>query len=741
MFSALYRDALAFAEELREPLNSFHFLLALFVTPSQASELLERHMVSTGSVTSAFKRLRSDAIISGKDFSEPSAMAEQMRQSLMKSGAAESDIFTPMNLLFVITGLNGSIAKQVLDSLGVSEKLRMDAGKKLSLFFPDIADVKQRIPQKPRRRKDDRPTDEQSNIPSVFEKFGRNLTELAQKGVLDYAWGREEEQESIIDILGRRRNNNPLIIGAPGTGKTALVEGIAARQHEGLLPHKIIWELQIPLLIGGTNLRGALEERITELLRAVERMKDRLIVFIDEIHLINSEGNEQLASLLKPALARGEFPLIGATTVEEFNAYIAKDQAIERRFTVIRLEEPSGERLERMVIHAAGELSRFHGVSLDAEQLIKTAVTLSNRYISGRSQPDKVISLLDTLGAILKRERRTVAEESDITELVSKRTGIPKENLLIDGRRVITDLPLRLDAGIVGQNPAKRKIVQLLGRRFVAGNGKRPIASFIFAGPTGTGKTEIAKILAEFFYGNRDKMVVFDMSEFQEQHTVSRLIGSPPGYTGYEEGGRLTEAFRREPYQLLLLDEVEKAHPKILTLLLQILEEGRIADSRGFTVSLSEAIVVLTTNLGADALTTVPVGFGAEEKRESSYGKVLQVVEQHISPELLNRIDEVAVFDVLTDEELIEIAIRFIATSVAVISKTYGVSIAVDDARQMASDFVEQMSRLERGQGARGIRRRVEKGIEEAVMNRLYGGEPADSLRLSPGVNGRPTAE
>ncbi|MCK5807679.1 ATP-dependent Clp protease ATP-binding subunit [bacterium] len=737
---SLYRDALEFAAGLKEPLNSFHLLLALFTTKSDAAELLHRHMISTATVSTAFKRLRATSAAEGKLVNEPAEIITTLNNNMLEISIEKEKLLAPMNFLFVITATENSLAYRLLETLGVVKKLHTESGKLLGVIQPDASQVRQKSPETMQRRKEDSKATKKGDLPELFTKFGRNLTEMAKKGQLDYAWGREDEQETIIDILGRRRNNNPLIIGAPGTGKTALVEGIAARQQEGLLPGKVIWELQLALLIGGTNLRGALEERVMNLLKAVEERKDKIVVFIDEIHLINSDGNEQLANLLKPALARGTFPLIGATTVEEFNTYIAKDQAMERRFTLVKLSEPSGEKLTKMVMHAATELTAFHGVKVNDSELVETAINLSNRYISGRSQPDKVISLLDTLGAILKRENKKSACKDDIIALVSNRTDIPEQNLLIDSRRVISDLPLRLSDVIIGQNPAKRKIVQLLGRRFAAGNGKKPIASFLFAGPTGTGKSETARILAQFFYGSRDKMVVLDMSEFQEQHTISRLIGSPPGYVGHEDGGQLTEAFRREPYQLLLLDEIEKAHPKILTLLLQMLEEGRVTDSRGFRVSFSETIIVLTTNLGAETLSATPVGFSADDNRSQSYKKVLQVIEQHLSPELLNRIDEVAVFDRLTESELTEIAELFIQSTVDTIVANYAISVTISDASTIAKNFIKKMSRQEQGHGARGVLRRVEKGIEEAVMNRLTDGESSLAINLSPGEDDRPIA-
>lgn len=562
-------------------------------------------------------------------------------------------------------------------------------------------------------------------LPPIFDKLGRNLSALAGEGQLDALYGREKEVETVLDILYRKKNNNPCLVGPAGSGKTAIVEGIAVHQRDGLLPGKILWELHLSSLLSGTEFRGSLEKRILELIEAVEDNKDRVIVFIDEIHMLNSRTNEVVANMLKPALARGNFPLIGATTTDEFKKHIATDPAMERRFSIVNVEEPKGEELFKIVKSAAPVLEKYHDVSFKDELLLRHAVALSDRYISGKSQPDKVLSLLDTLGAVLCRSGKKEAGEEDLNAMISKSTGIPMENLLVDGSRILRVLPEKLNMKIKGQNKAKRKICQLLARRYTRRVEGKPIASFLFAGPTGVGKSEMAKSLAQFFFGSESRMVAFDMSEFQEAHSVSRLIGSPPGYTGFEEGGQLTEAFRREPYQLLLLDEIEKAHPKVLTILLQLLDEGRVSDSRGFAVKMSEVVMIMTTNLGAEEFSS-RLGFGGGNRDDLRENLVLSKIENFLSPELANRVDEIVVFNPLEKEDLEEVALLILNNMISGFKESYGLKVEYEDVTGVAEHLVGLMTMREKSLGARALKRVVEKRIEGLVLDFVYG-EGTDS--------------
>jgi len=623
--------------------------------------------------------------------------------------------------------------------MGILTDIRLSAMKLLDEPTKKVKDRAQEMKQestkvgkvspdtiKVKERKKSEKEDAEDKDQNYLEKFGRNLTALAENGGIDPIFGRSREIELIVDILGRKKNNNPMIIGPAGSGKTALVEAVATKQKEGLLPGKIIWELNLSSIIGGTEYRGSLEKRLGELIEYVELNREKFIIFIDEIHTLFTSGNEVVGNILKPALARGAFPLIGATTTSEYNKFIAKDTALERRFSIVKVEEPRGEQLLKIVESAAANLSSYHGVALNEGELVRNAISLSSRYISGKSQPDKVLSLLDTLGSVLKREKREEATVEDLIAMVSDTTGIPVESLLVDTSRIINALPVVLDRSIIGQERAKEMIVRLLARRFGNRQGNKPLASMLFAGPTGTGKTEMAKKLASFLFGGEDRMVVFDMSEFQESHSVSKLIGAPPGYSGFEDGGRLTESFRREPYQLLLLDEIEKAHPKVLSLFLQMLEEGRISDTRGFSADMSESIVIMTSNLGADLFSSGKVGFGDAVSNEIRGREILDKIEHFLSPELLNRMDEVVLFRPFSDDEFLLIVKMYLNEVVGRIGLSEGFSIVVDDVDEACHFVLEKMSLKDRQMGARAVKRLVGKLVEGPALECFYGRENSE---------------
>lgn len=778
---ALYGDALDFAASMQEDLNSFHFLLSFFTTPSEVAVLLEDLSISSQMVTDGYKDYRKNIIRDGGKITELEGAIKKIEKRTISMLQSTGEAPSALHFMCAIANERECIANRILDHIGVLNNLRLHGlsmlttpAKRIHARMGQLKKESTRItPEKDTRQRTavaekehdepaasivkaeaskpqvEIPVTEQASavnshtnqsladvrLPEVFAQLGRNLTELARKGGIDGIYGREKEFETILDILCRKKNNNPCIVGSAGSGKTAIVEGIAYKQHkDGILPDKIIWELNVSALISGTEYRGSLEKRINELITQVEQFKDNIVVFIDEIHLINTDANDVFANMLKPALSRGNFPLIGATTPDEFKKFIAKDPAMERRFTIVNISEPEGEELFHIVVNAASHLSEHHKVLMNKEDTVRSAIRLSNRYISGKSQPDKVLSLLDTLGAVLARGGKTDAAESDIMDLVSSQTGIPVDNLLVDGAKILRVLPERLALSIKGQERAKRKIVQLLARRFNRKAQNKPIASFIFVGPTGVGKTETAKKLADFFFGSEKRMVVFDMSEFQEQHSVSRLIGSPPGYTGYDDGGQLTEAFRREPYQLLLLDEIEKANPKVLGIMLQLLEEGRIADSRGFTVNMSEAIVVMTTNIGAEEFTTSKVGFGStQDESEIAAAKesqVLSKLEKFLSPELINRVDESVVFTPFSESEWRELTISMINKMSENLKESYNVSINLINIEEIAQYLLEQLGGKDKNLGARAMQRVIEKNMESLVLDHMYTGGGVTSLEI-----------
>lgn len=759
--AALYGDALDFAQTLDEELSSFHFLLSFFTIPSEVTVLFEDLAITTPLVTDTFKELRKRHQRANTPLKEPAGMVKEIEKRALGFLQGPSDGPSPLHLLLAILSEKHSIAYQILQEMGLQSELRLRAmniltnpprrihSRILELLDETTEVEPERAPRTKTKVAEEPPiapaaadtvvpppsaatASRTGALPEIFRQFGRNLTELAKSGELEPACAREKEMELILDILGRKKNNNPLLVGPAGTGKTAIVEGLACLQRDGgMLADRIIWELNLSALVSGTEFRGTLEKRVSELIAEVDRLKDTLVVFIDEIHLLNSDTHEMVANMLKPVLARGNFPLIGATTPDEFKRSIARDPAMERRFTLVPVEEPDGEALVAIAASAARSLSFFHRVRLDEPQFVRSAVTLSNRYISGRSQPDKVLSLLDTLGSVLQRAGKPEATERDLMEFISAKSGIPVDNLLVDGTRILQTLPARLDAAIKGQLEAKKKIVQLLARRFARKEARRPIASLILAGPSGVGKTETARRLADYFFGSDRRMVVFDMSEFQEQHAVARLIGSPPGYTGYEEGGRLTEAFRREPYQLLLLDEIEKAHPKVLGILLQLLDEGRVTDSRGFTVTMAQAIVVMTTNIGADEFTSPRLGFGNGGAHEEHEPQVRGKIEKFLSPELVNRVDDIIIFSPFTDAELQAVTRHTLDRTLATLRENYGITVAPDDPDAFALAVVQALGPKERHCGARGVQRWMEQQVESLILDAVAGGPLPENSVLS----------
>jgi len=764
---SLYGDALDYAQRMKsKSLTSFHFLLAYFSTPSEAAVVFEDLKISYRDVAEKYNNLLKMSRMSGSVLKEPFDTIKEIEASSRQFLLNKGQKITPLHFLVAICTKRNSIAHRILTQMGVLTDIRLAVMKLIDEPAKRIAERANEMKreatkvtsfeskttngltsaktnsklEKANSSNVNHPLETASSggqteeLKDVLCNFGRNLSQAAANGDIDPVYGRSREIEMIVDILGRKRNNNPLIIGPAGSGKTAIVEGIALKQVDGLLPGKEIWELNISSLIGGTEYRGSLEKRITEILSAVEKNREKVIIFIDEIHLIFSSGNDAVANMLKPALSRGAFPLIGATTTAEFSVHIAKDPAMERRFSIVKIEEPKGDELARIVENAAKTLSEYHGVKIDCSETVSSAIILSNRYISGKSQPDKVLSLLDTLGSVLKREGRKEASVEDLTALVSDRTGVPVENLLVDSGKIIGSLPEVLDKCIVGQSNAKERVVKLLARRFNSKPEGKPLASFIFAGPTGTGKTEMAKKLATFLFGSEERMVVFDMSEFQEQHSVSRLIGSPPGYTGFEEGGRLTEAFRREPYQLLLLDEIEKAHPKVLSILLQILGEGRITDSRGFVSDMSESIIIMTSNLGSEIFSSVKVGFGGKSPESVSEDEVLKKIGSFLSPELINRIDEVVVFRPFTDNNLKLLAELYADQIIQKAAQTSGLNFKYDIA-VISDSILGKLTVRDKLLGARAVKRIVDASIEGTLSqfcyeNRLDENEKEESFEI-----------
>ncbi len=549
----------------------------------------------------------------------------------------------------------------------------------------------------------------------LLDDFGHNLTESAKRGLIDPVIGRDKEIDRVIETLNRRNKNNPVLIGEPGVGKTAVAEGLSLRISEGNVPSKLqgkeVYLLDVASLVANTGVRGQFEERMKQLISELQERKN-VILFIDEIHQIvgagSAEGSMDAGNILKPALARGELQVIGATTLNEYRQ-IEKDAALERRFQPVMVNEPTLTEAVEILKGLKSKYEDFHQVRY-SDKAIEACVQLSDRYIQDRFLPDKAIDLMDEAGSKMnlthavpdlsqlkeqlkeisaEKERATKAENyekaaslrdkenvllkqldeiesteasieqatievAEIQDIVEKKTGIPVKKLQHNEQNKMKQLAELLNSKVIGQEEAVNKVAKAI-RRNRAGlrRNSRPIGSFLFAGPTGVGKTELARSLAEEMFGDREAMIRFDMSEYMEKHSVSKLIGSPPGYVGHEDAGQLTEKVRRKPYSLILLDEIEKAHPDVQHMFLQILEDGRLTDSQGRTVSFKDTVIIMTTNAGVSEK-TITVGF-EQDKSEKDDKDVLRSLGNAFRPEFLNRFDGIVRFGALTREHLVQI--------------------------------------------------------------------------------------
>jgi ATP-dependent Clp protease ATP-binding subunit ClpC len=625
----------------------------------------------------------------------------------------------------------------------------------------------------------------------VLDQFGRNLTAAARESKLDPVIGRETEIERVMQVLSRRTKNNPVLIGEPGVGKTAVVEGLAQMIVRGEVPEmlkdKQIYTLDLGSLVAGSRYRGDFEERLKKVLKEI-RTRGDIILFIDEMHTLvgagAAEGAIDAASILKPMLARGELQTIGATTLDEYRKYVEKDAALERRFQPIQVQEPSVTHAIQILKGLRDRYEQHHKVTITDAALV-SAATLADRYINDRQLPDKAIDLIDEAGARLRirrlsappdlrefddriaevrkekesaidsqdfekaaslrdkertlitekneREREwkagdldTVAEvdEDLIAEVLAMSTGVPVAKLTQEESQRLLNMEDDLHKRIIGQEDAIKALSKAI-RRTRAGmkDPKRPGGSFIFAGPSGVGKTELSKTLADFLFGDEDSLIMLDMSEYAERHTVSRLFGSPPGYVGYEEGGQLTEKVRRRPFSVVLFDEIEKAHPDIFNSLLQILEDGRLTDAQGRMVDFKNTVIIMTTNLGSrDISKGVNVGFGSAENEQNNYekmkNKVSDELKQHFRPEFLNRIDDVIVFHQLTEKEIVQIVDLMVAkVDERLKEKDMGLVLTDTAKAFLAEKGYDPLL------GARPLRRTIQREIEDQLSEKILFGE------------------
>ena len=625
----------------------------------------------------------------------------------------------------------------------------------------------------------------------VLDQFGRNLTAAAREGKLDPVIGREKEIERVMQVLSRRTKNNPVLIGEPGVGKTAVVEGLAQNIVKGEVPEtlkdKQLYTLDLGALVAGSRYRGDFEERLKKVLKEI-RTRGDIILFIDEMHTLvgagAAEGAIDAASILKPMLARGELQTIGATTLDEYRKHVEKDAALERRFAPIQVQAPDVPHTVEILKGLRDRYESHHRVSI-TDGALEAAARLSDRYISDRQLPDKAIDLIDEAGSRLRirrmtappdlrefddrianvrrdkesaidaqdfekaaalrdqekkllaekveREREWKAGDLDVVaevdekligEVLALMTGIPVSDLTEDDIARLLRMEEELHKRVIGQEQAIKALSKSI-RRTRAGlkDPKRPSGSFIFAGPSGVGKTELSKTLAEFLFGDEDALIALDMSEFSERHTASRLFGSPPGYVGYEEGGQLTEKVRRKPFSVVLFDEVEKAHPDIFNSLLQVLEEGRLTDAQGRVVDFKNTVIIMTTNLGSrDVSKGQTLGFAPDNDDESAYermkAKVQQELKQHFRPEFLNRIDDVIVFHQLTENEIIEIVDLMIA-SLEKRLEEQDMAIELTPAAKALLAHRGYDSSL----GARPLRRTIQRDIEDPLSEKMLFGD------------------
>lgn len=564
------------------------------------------------------------------------------------------------------------------------------------------------------------------------EKYGRDLTRLAQEGRLDPVLCRDAELERMIEILCRRQKNNPCLLGEPGVGKSALAEALAQRIASGQitpsLRNKRVLALDMASMVAGTKYRGDFEERFKNLLEELYR-DSATILFIDEIHVIAgagaAEGAIDAASILKPMLARGEIQLIGATTVEEYRKTIQKDSALERRFGKVMVEEPAPADAEAILQGLMPRYERYHGVTIPREA-IHAAVELSVRYLPGRYLPDKAIDLLDEAAASVRiasaeeSVKQKALQPSDVARVVSKASGVPVERVGEAERERLVHLESRLTAEVIGQPRAVAAVAAAIRRsRTGLRESGRPIGAMLFLGPTGVGKTQLARTLAKCWFGSEKALLRFDMSEYMERHTVARLLGAPPGYVGHDEGGQLTEAVRRRPYSVVLFDEIEKAHGDIQNLLLQILEDGSLTDSQGRKADFSNTIILLTSNLGARCLSgqTAPLGFGAADYENARRGKqAIQEAKEFFRPELMGRLDETVLFEPLGPQQLAAIADRLLCElEERAARQGYTLNHTPAAARSLAGDTVPPY-------GARELRRTVSRAVEQALADRIAAG-------------------
>jgi ATP-dependent Clp protease ATP-binding subunit ClpC len=579
-------------------------------------------------------------------------------------------------------------------------------------------------------------------------QLGRNLTSLAANHAMDPAIGRTRELEQLIDVLGKRRANNPCLVGEPGVGKTAIVEGLAEKlaRHDAdvaSLHGKVIIELDMGRITAGTSLRGSFSERMLGLKRDVQRARGQVIVFIDEIHTLmgaggSGEGPQDAANELKTALARGDFPCIGSTTLDEFRKHIAEDQALERRFVKIVVEEPTDEESIR-ILQGAKKLYEKHHHVLAHDDAVSAAVQLSSRFLHDKKLPAKALDLLDLAMSRARRAGQPSIQREHVARVCADVAKVPLERVMLQDQQRFLQMEEALHQRVVGHEPVIARVAHTLRRNYAGFSHARPLGSFLFLGPSGVGKTELAKGLCEFLHADEHALIRLDMSEYSEPHTVARLTGAPPGYVGHHDGGQLTEAIRRRPHAVVLFDEIEKAHSDVLPIMLQLLDEGRLTDSRGRTVTFRHAVIIMTSNLGVAAFQhKKAVGFAApaaqatgtpQEAKEHKrvHDGVIDLARKHFAPELWGRVDEKLVFFPLARTELMRIAGLQLQASSRALELSRSVGLHFDES---VTEFLVDQTPVDGAVGARPLRQTVQRLVETPVAEALLRGEVREGSRL-----------
>ena len=705
--------------------------------------------------------------------------AQRVMQGAIDTAREERSFVTTEHILLSLLTESDGTAVHTIEDMDVDiEELQSEVLERMS----NAEESKEKSP----RRKPAKGDAKGKGLPASLKKFGRDLIGVARSGGLDPVIGRSSEIDRVIQILARRTKNNPILLGEAGVGKTAIAEGLAQRIADGevpfLLEDKRVVTLSMTALVAGTKYRGEFEERLKNVVDDIIKAKN-IILFIDEIHTLiragGAEGSLDAANILKPALARGEMQIIGATTLSEYKKYFAKDSALARRFQTVMVEEPSEEDAEKILRGLRGKYEEFHRARIE-DAAVRAAVRLSKRYITDRCLPDKAIDLMDEaasrvrmknigdtdqitglrteIAEIVKqkdaaisgqdyeaaarlrdreqelraqldaarhgRDQRAeiVVTEDDIADVVAQWTGIPVQRIATKESDRLLALEKHISRRVIGQDEAVRAVSKAVWRaRAGVKDPRRPIGSFLFLGSTGVGKTELARALAESVFGTEEAIIRFDMSEYMEKHTTSRLIGAPPGYVGYEEGGQLTDAVRKKPFSIILFDEVEKAHPDVFHMLLQVLEDGRLTDGQGLVTDFRNTIIIMTSNAGANHLrsTTGSIGFsigqqakGTDEERAKK--RVIEEVRKIFRPEFLNRVDDMIVFNALGEPELtkiVDILLRDVKARLA--EQELNIEISPSAKRVLISKGTDVKF------GARPLRRAIQKNIEDELAERI----------------------